>query len=162
MRGTDALAWRQHLHFPDVLAPYNSGSRGRGWLALIDVDEFFVFGNGATVQDMTRGQTAPRLRFLSFNVDTTGYDRTLPVLAQHSLRWSHDDLLAHPDQRWGKRVKSLVRNRAARLNATVHKISRGDHELVMPEVGRIHHFKMPPSGLDVPYTVNDPIAARTR
>src|SRR5688500_2727495 len=42
MRGTDAIAWRQHQHFPPLLAPYAAGERGRGWLALIDVDEFVV------------------------------------------------------------------------------------------------------------------------
>ena len=159
VRGVDPLAWRQHLHFPDVLAPYNSGQRGKGWLALIDVDEFFVLAP-ASVQELVVSRSEPRVRFLSFNVDTSGYDASRPVLAQHSMRWSHADLLAHPDQRWGKRVKSLVRNRAAVLNATVHKVSRGRHEVLDPEVGRIHHFKMPPGGLDVPYTVDDPIRAR--
>ena len=125
MRGVDALAWRQHLHFPEVLKPYNSGEMGRGWLALIDVDEFFVFGEGVSLRTVTKAAQAPRLRFLSFNVDTAGNDPALPVLSQHSWRWACEDLLKHPDQRWSKRPKSLVKNRVAVLNSTVHKISRG-------------------------------------
>jgi hypothetical protein len=157
MRGHDPLAWRQHLYFPEVMAPYQAGERGRGWLTLIDVDEFLVLRGGATLHSLTADQTVPRLRFLNFNVDTDGYDPARPVLEQHTMRWSREDVLNHPDQRWGRRVKSLVRYRKAQLNATVHKISRGRHEVVDPDVGRIHHFKMPTGGVDLPYTVHDPI-----
>jgi hypothetical protein len=156
MRGTDVLAWRQHLHLPRVLAPYAEGRRGRGWLAFIDVDEFVVVPGG-TIHDVTAGRTVPRLRLLSFDVDTTGYDPTRPVLEQHTRRWSRTDLLAHPDQRWSKRVKSLVRYRAATLNHTVHKISHGRAERLDPDVARLHHFRMPVQDLDLPYTVEDPV-----
>ena len=158
MRGTDALAWRQHLHFGPLLAPYAAGERGEGWLGLIDVDEFVVLGRHRTIGELMAGQTVPRVRFLNFNVDTTGYDPDRPVLEQHSVRWSREDLLGHEDTRWAKRVKSLVRYRCAKLNATVHKINRGQHTQLDPEVARLHHFKMPPSSeLDIPFTVDDPI-----
>ena len=74
MRGTDALAWRQHQHFGPILAPYAAGERGKGWLGLIDVDEFVVLTQHQTIGELTAEQTLPRVRFLNFNVDTTGYD----------------------------------------------------------------------------------------
>jgi hypothetical protein len=160
MRGTDALAWRQHQHFGPLLAPYAAGERGKGWLGLIDVDEFVVLTQHQTIGELTAEQTLPRVRFLNFNVDTTGYDPSRPVLEQHSLRWSREDLLGHEDARWSKRVKSLVRYRFAQLNATVHKINRGEHTVLDPDVARLHHFKMPVSrALDIPFTVDDPIRA---
>ena len=90
-------------------------------------------------------QTVPRVRFLNFNVDTTGHDPDRPVLEQHSVRWSREDLVSHEDTRWAKRVKSMVRYRYAQLNVTVHKINRGEHVLLDPDVARLHHFKMPPT-----------------
>lgn len=162
MKGIDPLAWRQHLHFGPILAPYAAGQRGKGWLGLIDVDEFVVLGRHATIGELMAEQVAtvgvPRVRFLNFNVDTAGHDPSRPVLAQHSRRWSHADLLT-ADARWAKRVKSLVRYRVAVLNATVHKINRGEHVVLDPEVARLHHFKVPASSeLGIPFTVDDPIA----
>ena len=102
----------------------------------------------------------PRIRLLNFNVDTTGHDPSRPVLGQHSRRWSREDLLAAEDGRWAKRVKSLVRYRVAVLNATVHKINRGEHVVLDPDVARMHHFKVPASSeLEIPFTVDDPITA---
>ena len=158
MRGNDALAWRQHLHLPEVMAPYADRQRGRGWLALIDVDEFVVLTRHRSIGEVTAEATAPRLRLLNFNVDTTGYDPSRPVLEQHALRWSREDVMGHPLRRWARRVKSIVRYRCARLDATVHKVSRGKHVLLDPEIARLHHFKMPPNTeLDIPFTVHDPV-----
>ena len=158
MRGTDALAWRQHEHFGPLLAPYAAGERGEGWLALIDLDEFVVLAQHRTIAELMAEQTKPRVRLLNFNVDTTGHDPSRPVLEQHSVRWSRADLLGHEDRRWAKRVKSLVRYEHAKLNATVHKINRGEHTVLDPDVARLHHFKMPvASELDIPFTVDDPI-----
>ena len=162
MRGNDAVSWRQHLHLPGVMAPYAAGERGRGWLAFIDVDEFIVLARHGSIGALTAEATAPRLRFLNFDVDTTGHDPGRPVLGQHSVRWSREDLLAHEDARWSKRVKSLVRYRYAKLNATVHKINRGEHVVLDPDEARLHHFKMPAAAeLDIPFTVDDPISMPT-
>jgi len=158
MRGIDALAWRQHRHLGELMAPYADGERGRGWLALIDVDEFVVLTRHPTIEALTAEATAPRLRLLNFNVDTSGYDPGRPVLAQHTVRWSREDVLAHPSPRWARRVKSIVRYRCARLEHTVHKISRGPHELLDPDVARLHHFKMPPNDeLGIAFSVDDPV-----
>ncbi len=158
MRGIDALAWRQHQHFGPLLAPYAAGEHGEGWLGLIDVDEFMVLTQHRDIGELLAEQSGPRVRFLNFNVDTTGHEPTRPVLEQHSVRWSREDLLGHDDPRWAKRVKSMVRYRCAKLNATVHKISRGEHIVVDPDVARLHHFKLPASSeLDIPFTVDDPI-----
>ena len=158
MRGIDALAWRQHRHLPEIFAPYAAGERGRGWLALIDVDEFIVLDGPESIGAVTAQATAPRLRFLNFNVDTSDHDPSRAVLEQHTMRWSREDVLAHPNHRWARRVKSIVRYRCARLDHSVHKISRGRHALLDPELARLHHFKMPlNSELDIPYTVDDPV-----
>jgi hypothetical protein len=158
MPGRDALSWRQHLHLPEIFAPYAAGARGRGWLALIDVDEFLVLTEHPSIAALTAEATAPRLRFLNFNVDTTGYDPARPVLEQHTVRWSLADIRNHPVKRWARRVKSIVRYRCAVLDHTVHKISHGRHVLLDPEVARLHHFKMPLNEeIDLPYTVDDPV-----
>lgn len=85
MRGRDALSWRQHHHLPEILAPYAAGDRGRGWLALIDVDEFLVLREHGSIGALTSDPPAPRLRFLSLNVDTRGHDPSRPVLEQHTI-----------------------------------------------------------------------------
>ena len=157
MRGIDAISWRQQLHLAEVFAPYAAGARGRGWLTLIDVDEFIVLTEHGSIGALTADAEAPRLRFVNFNVDTTGHDPRRPVLEQHTMRWSIDDILAHPDRRWARRVKSIVRYRCARVNSSVHKINKGRHALLDPAVARLHHFKMPVNELDIPYTVDDPV-----
>lgn len=158
VRGVDALAWRQHLHLPGVMAPYAAGERGRGWLAFIDVDEFVVLGQHRTIEELTAEATAPRLRLLSFDVDTRGHDPARPVLEQHTMRWSREDVVAHPDKRWARRVKSIVRYRCAVLDHTVHKISHGRFTRVDPDVARLHHFKVPVNvGVDIPFSVHDPV-----
>lgn len=157
MKGVDALAWRQHLHLPEVMRSYAAGERGKGWLAFFDVDEYVVLGRDRSIAELTAQAEAPRLRFPSFNVDTTDHDPTRPVLEQHTRRWSRADLLAHPNKRWARRVKSMVRYRLAELNHTVHKISHGRHQLLDAEVARLHHFKVPMNELDLPYSVDDPV-----
>lgn len=158
MRGVDALAWRQHQHVAEIMAPYAAGRRGGGWLAFLDVDEFLVLRQHASLADLVEGVTQPRLRFHSFDVDTTGHDPRRPVLEQHSRRWAWQDLVDHPQPRWAKRVKSMVRYRAAVLSSTVHKISRGRHEVVPWESARVHHFKVPPStDVGIAYSVDDPV-----
>jgi Glycosyltransferase family 92 len=153
-RRHQVLQWRE-----EHAAERASGERGKGWLGLVDVDEFLVLARHRTIGELMAEQTAPRVRFLNFNVDTAGYDESRPVLEQHSRRWSRADLVGHEDSRWAKRVKSLVRYRRAKLNATVHKINRGKHVLLDPDVARLHHFKMPAAGeLDIPFTVDDPIS----
>lgn len=157
MRGTDPIAWRQQVHFAEMLAPYRDGTAGRGWLALFDVDEFLVQPGSGSIQDLTGEARTPRLRFASFDVDTTGHDPRRPVLEQHSTRWSRDDL-DRAGSPWSTRVKSLVRYRKAHLDSTVHQISRGRSEQVPDDVGRLHHFRVPnQSAAQIPYTVDDPV-----
>lgn len=159
IRGHDPLSWRQHQHIPPILEPYAEGERGRGWLALIDVDEFIVLRGYQGISDVTHRAGAPRLRFLSFNVDTTGHEPDRPVLEQHTRRWARDDLVALDDQRWARRPKSIVRYRCARLTSTVHKISTGRHVVLDPERARVHHFRIPlQPGVGIPYAVDDPVS----
>lgn len=158
MKGVDALSWRQHLHLPEVMAPYAAGERGRGWLALIDVDEFLVLTEESRIEDLTAGVSDSRLGFTSFDVDTRGHDPSRPVLEQHSMRWSYDDMLAHPERKWSRRVKSMVRYRKAVLNHSVHKINRGPRRVWDWQAARLHHFKVPTShDLGIPYSVHDPV-----
>lgn len=158
MRGRDPLSWRQHQHFPDVLAPYHAGERGRGWLALIDVDEFIVLRGYESIRRVTEEAGAPRIRLLNFDVDTSRHDPARPVLEQHTRRWARADLLQNEDQRWAHRVKSIVRYRCAQLTSTVHKISAGPNVTLDPETARLHHFRIPTQpGLGIPYSVEDPV-----
>lgn len=155
MRGIDPLSWRQHRHLAPIMEQYKNGSRGRGWLALFDVDEYLVIPRADTIQTLAKRFDVPRLRFLSFDVDTTGYDQNRPVLQQHSRRWSREDLIAEGGA-YSKRVKSMVRYRKARLEATIHKISWGRSATLDWRLARIHHFRMPNQpGIRVPYSVED-------
>jgi hypothetical protein len=160
MRGSDSVAWRQHRHFPAIMAPYAARERGPGWLALLDTDEFLVLSGHEDVRALTAEATSPRLGFLSFDVDTSGHDPGRPILEQHTMRWSRPDVLAHPDQQWAKRLKSLVRYRFATLTGTVHKISRGPRTVMDPDVARLLHFKVPAHELDIPFSVHDPVRVR--
>lgn len=160
VKGVDALSWRQHLHLPEVMAPYAAGERGRGWLALFDVDEFLVLTEHASIRELTADANEPRLAFISFDVDTRGHDPSRPVTAQHSMRWSRADMLTHPERKWSRRTKTMVRYRKAVLNSTVHKLNRGPRRVWDWESARLHHFKVPPSlDIGIPYSVDDPVPA---
>ena len=158
-KALDPIAVRQFQRIPQVLAPYAAGDRGRGWVAFIDVDEFLHLPAHGTIQALAAEATAPRLRFLNFNVDTTGHDPTRPVLEQHRLRWSREDVLSHPNSAWVNRVKSMVRYRKSLPFMSVHRISRGRAEVLDPAIARLHHFRIPLQPLDppLPYTVDDPL-----
>ena len=160
MRGVDPQSWRQHMHFSQVMDRYRRGDEGRGWLALFDVDEFLVTPGFDSLEDLVADFNTPRLRFLSFDVDTTGYDRSRPVLEQHFYRWSREAMLAVRGH-WKNRVKSMVRYKKADLSSTLHKISSGASCTPDYQLARIHHFRMPnqPS-VSIPYTVQDKISPR--
>ena len=120
-----------------------------------------VLRSYGSIREVTAQAEAPRLRLLSFDVDTSGHDPTRPVLEQHTRRWAREDLLALEDTRWAKRPKSIVRYKCARLTSTVHKISTGRQQVLDPERARLHHFRIPlQPGVDVPYSVDDPIRLR--
>lgn len=157
---TDPQSLRQFQRIRELLPSIVEGRRG--WLAHIDCDEFINIPGGGDIASLTDVATRPRLQLLNFNVDTTGYDPALPVLAQQGPRWSRESMLAHPDERWARRVKSIVRFRAATPFRSIHRISFGRHEVVDPQVARLHHFRVPlqPMSPDVPYTVPDSITPR--
>jgi hypothetical protein len=158
-KATDPQSLRQFRRVAEVLEPYQAGERGRGWVAHIDADEFIAIPGGRGISDVTSAATAPRLQLLNFNVDTSGHDPARPVLEQHRLRWSREDVLAHPDPRWGTRVKAIVRYRCALPFRSIHRISFGRSEVLDPEVARLHHFRVPNQLVDpeIPYSVDDPL-----
>jgi len=157
-KAVDPIALRQRQRIPPVLEQLTEGRRG--WVSFIDADEFIHLPDGGSVRDLTRAATAPRLQLYSFDVDTTGHDPSRPVLEQHTVRWSREDVEAHPDGRWATRVKSIVRFRAALPFKSIHRISIGCHQKVDPDVARLHHFRTPvqPIVPPIPYTVHDPVA----
>lgn len=156
-KAVDPQALRQRRRVGEILEKVTDGRRG--WVAHIDSDEFIHLPDGGSIRDLTQAATAPRLQFFSFDVDTTGHDRAKPVLEQHSVRWSRADVEAHPDGRWARRVKSMVRFRVALPLTSLHRITAGRHVKVDPDVGRLHHFRVPLQPLDppIPFTVDDPI-----
>lgn len=161
VKARDPIAWRQFHRLPEVLEPYAAGERGRGWLALIDVDEFLVLPPGESIGSFVAHHDVPRLQFLNLNVDTSGHDPARPVLEQHTRRWAWADVQAHPDRRWATRVKSVVRYRCAAPLRSIHRITFGKHTVVDPDVARLHHFRMPNQLMDpeIPYSVDDPIGS---
>lgn len=150
MPTVDVLSWRQYRHLPEVLDRY---VKRDGWLSLLDVDEFITIPAGKTIADVVEGAEHPRVRFYSFDVDTTGHDPARGYVEQHTMRWAREDVEAYGNG-WGIRVKSIVRCDVALPLASVHGISRGGFVQLDPEDGRILHFKTPPSGL-IPHTVDD-------
>ena len=157
----DPQSHRQFRRIREVIPQIITGRRG--WIAHIDCDEFINIASGDPIQSLTEGSRVPRLQFLSFNVDTTGFDPTLPVLAQQGPRWSRKAVEEHPDHRWATRVKSMVRFRAATPFRSIHRMSFGRHEVLDPDVARLHHFRVPlqPMTPPLPYTVKDDVRPRT-
>lgn len=153
----DPQSHRQRQRVGAVLERITEGRRG--WVAHFDTDEFIHLPGGGTIRDLTDAATAPRLQFLSFDVDTTGHDWDRGFLEQHSRRWARADVESHPDGRWATRVKAMVRYRAALPLRSLHRITFGKHTLLDPEVARIHHFRIPlqPVVPPIPFTVDDPI-----
>jgi len=158
-KALDPIAVRQFRRIPELLAPYAAGDRGRGWVAFLDVDEFLHLPAHGSVRALVAEATAPRLRFLNFNVDTSDHDPTRPVLEQHHWRWAREDVLAHPNSAWVNRVKSMVRYRRCLPFFSVHRISRGKAQVLDPAVARLHHFRIPLQPLEpaLPYRVDDPL-----
>jgi Glycosyl transferase family 2 len=156
-KAVDPQSLRQRRRVTEVLGTITEGRRG--WVAHIDADEFIHLPGGGSIRDLTRAADTPRLRFLSFDVDTAGHDPSRPVLDQHRVRWAREDVEAHPDSRWATRVKSMVRFRVALPLRSLHRINAGRHEVVDPDVGRLHHFRVPMQPIDppIPFTVDDPV-----
>ena len=153
----DPISWRQYRHLPPVLEDYSR--RGKGWVALIDVDEFLVLGTADHVSELVDSATTPRLRFLNFNLDTTGNDPAVPIREQHTMRWAREDIEAY-GKGWENRVKSMVTYAACSPLTSVHPISRGPYETLPPGVARLHHYRIPLQGLPLPYPVEDRGALR--
>ena len=158
-KALDPIAVRQFQRIPEVLAPYAAGDRGRGWVALHRRRRVPAPARYDSIRDLARAATMPRLRFLNFNVDTSGHDPARPVLEQHTLRWAREDVVQHPNSAWVNRVKSMVRYRKCLPFFSVHRISRGRAEVLDAEVARLHHFRIPLQPLDppLPYRVDDPL-----
>ena len=156
-KAVDPQSLRQRRRVTEVLGQITEGRRG--WVAHIDSDEFIHLPGYGSIRDLVDAATTPRLQLHSFDVDTTGHDPSRPVLEQHRVRWSRADVEAHPDSRWATRVKAMVRFRVALPLRSLHRISIGRHEKVDPELGRLHHFRVPLQPIDppIPFTVDDPI-----
>lgn len=146
----DPLAWRQFHHLPAVLAGYVE--RGDGWLALIDMDEFLVLPG--TLEELVAEHTASRLRFLSFDFDTSGYEPSKPVLEQHTMRWSHAGLETY-GKGWERRTKAMVRYECALPLDSVHAVSKGQFKLLDHTRYRLHHFRVPCQGAEIAYDTLD-------
>lgn len=161
-RAQDPLSLRQGLNVGPVLDEVVAGRRG--WVALLAVDEFIHLPRDGSIPELVQRVNAEkktsRISFLNFNVDTTGHDPSQPVLEQHSMRWSRQDIVEHPVEAWGRRYKTMARFRVATPYAGVHKITRGPRTIPDPEDARLLHFRTPLQKMtpEIPYTVSDPIS----
>lgn len=139
-----ALAHRQSMYFPEVLAHYDERSKAgeHGWLALIDVDEFIVPLKWPDIPTMTKSfPEANRLRFLNFNFDTSNHDPAKPFLEQHVYRWSREGIEAF-GKGWDKRVKTIAWWGNLTPYAGVHRLSKGKGTTIDYHEARLHHFNM--------------------
>lgn len=111
------------------------------------------------IRTVTRDAPAPRLRLLNHNVSTVGHDPSRPVLEQHQMRWSREDLENYPFKAWTNRIKTIARFRHATPYNGIHHLTPGPHHVVSPDVARLHHFRVPeqPMPAPLPYSVDDPI-----
>lgn len=160
-RAQDPLSLRQGLNIGPLIEDVVADRKG--WVAFFDVDEFIHLQRDGTIPELVKRINAEkktsRISFLSFNVDTSGHDPSRPVLEQHTLRWSREDVLNHPVEAWARRYKTMARFRAATPYAGVHKITRGPRTIPEPEDARLLHFRMPLQNMhpEIPYPVHDPI-----
>lgn len=161
-RAQDPLSLRQGLNIGPVLDEVVDSRKG--WVAFFDVDEFIHLPRDGSIRELARRVNAEkktsRISFLNFNVDTSGHDPARPVLEQHTMRWSHEDVMEHPVEAWGRRYKTMARFRVATPYAGVHKITRGPRTIPDPEDARLLHFRMPLQKMtpEIPYSVCDPIS----
>lgn len=157
----DSTSHRQFQNIPPVMEAVVKDRKG--WVAFIDVDEFIHIPGGGSIRDLLRTAEAPRLCLMSLNVDTSGHDPSLPVLEQHSMRWSIDDLRSYEHPAWARRVKTIARYRVATPFVSVHRITKGKAQRVDPTVARLLHFRTPEQKMypPLPYSVHDPITMPT-
>lgn len=154
---SDSLSMRQYTYFPEVLEQYSG--YGEGWLALIDVDEFIVFPGGQQIRDIAAATNSPRIRLLNFNFDMDNHTEGEPVLKQ-TMRWAREDIEAY-GKGWENRVKTIARYDSLLPLASVHPISKGPFVTLDPEIGRLHHYKLPGQGIkELPYRVKDEAALK--
>ena len=155
---SDPLSYRQGIHLTPLLEKVTF--ERRGWVACIDVDEFIHVPGTQDIRTVTREAPASRLGLLNHNVSTAGHDPSRPVLEQHHMRWSREDLENYPNKAWTNRIKTIARFRAATPFAGIHHLTKGKRAVVPPEVARLHHFRLPEQPLDppLPYSVDDPIS----
>lgn len=154
---TDPQSLRQGLNVGPLIERVTH--ERRGWLTFIDVDEFIHVPGSQDIRTVTRDAPASRLGLLNHNVSTAGHDPSRPVLEQHHLRWSREDLEAYPNKGWTNRIKTIARFRAATPYGGMHHLTAGQRAVVPPEVARLHHFRIPEQPMDplIPYSVDDPI-----
>lgn len=137
-----ALARRQSMYFPEILARYDERSKAgeHGWLALIEVDEFIVPLKWPDIPTMTRSfPEATRLRLLNFNFDTSNHDPSKLFLEQHVYRWSREGIEAY-GKGWDKRVKTIAWWGNLTPYAGVHLLSKGGSTTIDHHEARLHHF----------------------
>lgn len=148
----DPLSMRQYKYLPTELSLLSSGG-SNDWLALIDVDEYIVLPGTSHISTLTRASNSPRLRFLNFNFDMSQWDQSTNVRA-FTQRWSRKEVEGF-GKGWQNRVKTIARCDHLLPLVSVHAISRGAFQILPPETARLHHYKYPNQGIDIPYNVTD-------
>lgn len=148
----DPLSWRQYKYFPPIL-DYYASKKDSGWLSLIDVDEYIVIPGGENIDELTKSVNSPRIRFLNFNFNMNDWDTTESV-KKYKFRWSRKDIISY-GKGWDHRVKSIVKFEYLTPLVSVHSISRGEFKIIDYQVARLHHYKYPNQGIDIPYVIED-------
>ncbi|WP_180959527.1 glycosyltransferase family 2 protein [Brevibacterium aurantiacum] len=155
----DPLSMRQYKHFPAALKRFQT--RGpECWLALIDVDEYIAIPGTKDIASLTQGATSPRLRLLNFNFNTEGWN-TQSNVREFTRRWARDDIEAFGNG-WENRVKTIARCDRLVPLVSVHAITLGSFQIVPPTVARLHHYKYPEQGVNIPYAIHDETIAPNR
>lgn len=153
----DSLAERQFLYFTDVLNALEQDENH--WIAIFDLDEFIVLGQGEELSEVLDNSGGDRVRFLNFNVDTSNHDPSQPFVTQHTKRWDRGDLLAY-GKGWATRVKTITRSTKTLPFVSIHTISSGAFVTLPIDQGRLLHYRIPDQGIqELPYTVEDLLAS---
>lgn len=120
------------------------GAEGMDWIGAWDVDEFLALESQDSLAQIIMKTKQPRLRFLSSNVDMSGWREGHRVTSHTQIQ---DRLeIAKVSTAWARRCKSMVRREAVRPFVSVHEVSMGGFEVVPFESAGILHFRVPMQG----------------
>lgn len=146
------ISLRQYTYFPSLL--HELSNRSKGWICLIDLDEFIVLEKYGSVKELTKQVSFDRIGFLNFDFDTSDHKKGESFTRSHTKRWDRKDIVEYGEG-WDSRIKSIVKCNKCLPFDNLHAISLGERVYLDPSEARLHHYKIPLAPIGLPYSVED-------